>query len=75
MVRRWISEAQRTPKATPGFVPVNLAAVRPQSRNTSVSDKRSIICIEIPRADEAFVVEWPVEHAHGRAALPRDLLG
>jgi len=74
MVRRWISEARRAPK-TPGFVPVNLPAATSAPGNPSVSDKRSTIRIEIPRAGGAVVVEWPAEQAHQCAALLRDLLG
>ena len=78
MVRRWISEARRAPKTrttTPGFVPVNLPAATSAPGNRSVSDKRSTIRIEIPRAGGAVVVEWPAEQAHQCAALLRDLLG
>jgi transposase len=77
MVRRWMSEAQRTDKApaTPGFVPVNLPAATSAPSHQSVSDKRSTIRIEIPRAGGAVVVEWPAEQAHQCAALLRDLLG
>jgi transposase len=77
MVRRWISEAQRANKApaTPGFVPVNMPAATSALRNQSVSDKRSTIRIEIPRAGGAVVVEWPAEQAHQCAALLRNLLG
>ena len=77
MVRRWISEAQRADKtsATPGFVPVNLPAAPSAPSNQSVSDKRSTIRIEIPRAGGAVVVEWPAEQATQCAALLRDLLG
>ncbi|AXS84357.1 MULTISPECIES: IS66-like element accessory protein TnpA [Marinobacter] len=78
MVRRWISEARRAPKApatTPGFVPVNLPTVASAQSNQSVPDKRSTIRIEIPRAGSAVVVEWPAEQAHQCAALLRDLLG
>ena len=78
MVRRWISEARRAPKTrttTLGFVPVNLPAATSAPGNPSVSDKRSIIRIEIPRAGGAVVVEWPAEQAHQCAALLRDLLG
>ena len=77
MVRRWIREAQRADKtsATPGFVPVNLPAAPSAPSNQSVSDKRSTIRIEIPRASGAVVVEWPAEQAHQCAALLRDLLG
>ena len=77
MVRRWMSEAQRADKipATPGFVPVNLLAATSVPGNQSVSDKRSTIRIEIPRAGGAVVVEWPAEQAHQCAALLRDLLG
>ena len=78
MVRRWISEAWRAPKApvtTPGFVPVNLPTVASAQSNQSVPDKRSTIRIEIPRAGGAVVVEWPAEQAHQCAALLRDLLG
>ena len=77
MVRRWISEAQRADKtpATPGFVPVNLPVATSAPGNPSVSDKRSTIRIEIPRAGGAVVVEWPVEQAHQCAVLLRDLLG
>jgi transposase len=78
MVRRWISEARRAPKTrttTPGFVPVNLPAATSAPGNPSVSDKRSTIRIEIPRAGGAVVVEWPAEQAHQCAALLRDLLG
>ncbi len=50
MVRRWMSEAQRTDKtsATPGFVPVNLPAATSASSHQSVSNKPSTIRIEIP---------------------------
>jgi transposase len=78
MVRRWISEARRTPKTpttTPGFVPVNLPTVASASSNQLVRNKRSAIRIEIPRAGGAVVVEWPAEQAHQCAALLRDLLG
>ena len=77
MVRRWISEAQRADKtsATPGFVPVNLPAAPSAPSNQSVSDKRSTIRIEIPRAGGPVVVEWPAEQAHQCAALLQDLLG
>ena len=78
MVRRWISEARRankTPSKTPGFVPVKLPAATSAPSNPSVSDKRSTIRIEIPRAGGAVVVEWPAEQAHQCAALLRDLLG
>jgi transposase len=78
MVRRWISEARRAPKAPstpPGFVPVNLPAVPSGPSNQSISDKSNTIRIEIPRAGGAVVVEWPVEQAHQCAALLRDLLG
>lgn len=77
MVRRWMSEAQRADKtpATPGFIPVNLPAATSAPGNRSVSDKRSTIRIEIPRAGGAVVVEWPAEQAHQCAALLRDLLG
>ncbi|PTB99791.1 IS66 family insertion sequence hypothetical protein [Marinobacter sp. Z-F4-2] len=78
MVRRWISEARRAPKApskTPGFVPVNLPAAPSGAGNQSLPDKRSTIRIEIPRAGGAVVVEWPAEQAHQCAALLRDLLG
>lgn len=78
MVRRWISEARRAPKApatTPGFVPVNLPTVASGQSNQSVPDKRSTIRIEIPRAGGAVVVQWPAEQAHQCAALLRDLLG
>ena len=77
MVRRWMREAQRADKtpATPGFVPVNMPAATSALRNQSVSDKRSTIRIEIPRAGGAVVVEWPAEQAHQCAALLRDLLG
>ena len=76
MVRRWMSEAQRADKtpATPGFVPVSLPAATSASHQ-SVSDKRSAIRIEIPRAGGAVVVEWPADQAHQCAALLRDLLG
>jgi|SRR5690606_25675755 len=65
MVRRWISEARRAPKApatTPGFVPVNLPTVASAQSNQSVPDKRSTIRIEIPRAGGAVVVEWPADN-------------
>jgi transposase len=78
MVRRWISEARRAPKApatTPGFVPVNLPTVASAQSNQSVPDKRSTIRIEIPRTGGAVVVEWPAEQAPQCAALLRDLLG
>lgn len=78
MVRRWISEARRAPKTlttTPGFMPVNLPTVASAPSHQSVSDKRSTIRIEIPRAGGAVVVEWPAEQAHQCAALLRDLLG
>ena len=78
MVRRWISEARRagkTPTTTPGFVPVNLPAATSAPGNPSVSDKRSTIRIEIPRAGGSVVVEWPAEQAPQCAALLRDLLG
>ena len=77
MVRRWMSEARRAGKTpeTPGFVPVRLPAVASAPSNQSVSDKRSPIRIEIPRAGGAVVVEWPAEQAHQCAALLRDLLG
>ena len=78
MVRRWINEARRadkTPSKTPGFVPVNLPEATSAPSHQSVSDKRSTIRIEIPRAGGAVVVEWPVEQAHQCAALLRDLLG
>ena len=79
MVRRWISEARRAPKApatTPRFVPVNLPTVAASAQSDqSVPDKRSTIRIEIPRAGGAVVVEWPAEQAHQCAALLRDLLG
>lgn len=74
MVRRWIQEARRAPKApatTQGFVPVNLPAATSAPGNQSVSAIR----IEIPRAGGAVVVEWPAEQAHQCAALLRDLLG
>ncbi len=77
-VRRWIKEARRVPKApatTPEFVPVNLPAATSARSHHSVSDKRSTIRIEIPRASGAVVVEWPAEQAHQCAALLRDLLG
>ena len=74
MVRRWMSEARRAAK-TPGFVPVKLPAATSAPSNPSVSDKRSTIRIEIPRAGGAVVVEWPAEQAHQCAALLRDLLG
>ena len=78
LVRRWISEARRRSKApatTPGFVPVNLPAATSAPSHQSVSNKRSTIRIEIPRAGGAVVVEWPAEQAHQCAALLRDLLG
>lgn len=78
MVRRWISEARRAPKAaeaTPGCVPVNLPAATYARGDQSNSGKRSTIRIEIPRASGAVVVEWPAEQACQRAALLRDLLG
>ncbi len=75
MVRRWISEARRAPKTTPGFVPVKVPAVPSAPCNQSLPDKRSTIRIEIPRAGGAVVVEWPAEQAHQCAALLRDLLG
>lgn len=75
MVRRWISEARRAPKATPGFVPVSLPTVASAPSNQSVPEKRSTIRIEIPRAGGTIVVEWPAEQAHQCAALLRDLLG
>ncbi|HCQ6992903.1 TPA: transposase, partial [Enterobacter hormaechei] len=56
MVRRWIKEARRVPKApatTPEFVPVNLPAATSARSHHSVSDKRSTIRIEIPRASGA----------------------
>ena len=58
MVRRWMSEARRAAKTpeTPGFVPVRLPAVASAPSNQSVSDKRSTIRIEIPRAGGAVVV-------------------
>ncbi|MBE93565.1 transposase [Marinobacter sp.] len=76
MVRRWIREAQRADKtpATPGFVPVSLPAATSAPGNESVSDKRSTIRLEIPRAGGLVVVEWPAEQAHQCAALLRDLL-
>ena len=74
MVRRWMSGAQRADK-TPEFVPVKLPAATSAPSNPSVSDKRSTIRIEIPRAGGAVVVEWPAEQAHQCAALLRDLLG
>ena len=77
MVRRWMSEAQRADKtpATPAFVPVHRPALTSASVKQSVSNKRSTIRIEIPRAGGAVVVEWPAEQAHQCAALLRDLLG
>lgn len=78
LVRRWISEARRVPKApstTPGFVPVTLPTGASAPDKQSVSAKRSTIRIEIPRAGGAVVVEWPAEQAHQCAALLRDLLG
>lgn len=78
MVRRWIKEARRVPKApatTPEFVPVNLPAATSSPGNESASDKRSTIRIEIPRAGGPVVVEWPAEQAHQCVALLRDLLG
>ncbi len=77
MVRRWISEARQAPKiptTTPGFVPVSLPSAAPGSGKPPVSDKRSTIRIEIPRASGA-VVEWPAEQAHQCVALLRDLMG
>jgi len=74
MVRRWISEAQRADK-TPGFIPVSLTTAVSASNKPPISDKRSSIRIEIPRAGGAVVVEWPAEQAHQCAALLRDLLG
>ena len=77
MVRRWMSEAQRADKtpAPPAFVPVNRPAATSVKANQSVSNKRSTIRIEIPRAGSVVVVEWPAEQAHQCAALLRDLLG
>ncbi len=78
MVRRWISEARRAPKApptTPGFVPVNLPTVTSAPDKSPVPDKRSTIRIEFPRTGGAVVIEWPAEQAHQCAALLRDLLG
>jgi transposase len=78
MVRRWINEARRAPKApatTPGFVPVNLPAAPSAPGNQSKSGKRNTIRIEIPRAGGSVVVEWPAEQAHQCVALLRDLLG
>ncbi|WP_372997376.1 hypothetical protein [Marinobacter sp.] len=52
-VRRWISEARRadkTPSKTPGFVPVDLPAATSAPSHHPVSNKRSTIRIEIPRA-------------------------
>ncbi|WP_152208677.1 IS66-like element accessory protein TnpA [Marinobacter changyiensis] len=74
MVRRWINEARRAPK-TSGFVSVTLPAAPSAPSNQSVSEKRSTIRIEIPRAGGAVVVEWPAEQAHQCVALLRDLLG
>ena len=73
MVRRWMSEAQRTDKvpATPGFVPVHM----PAATSARANHKRNTIRIEIPRTGGAVVVEWPAEQAHQCAALLRDLLG
>ncbi len=62
MVRRWIKEARRASESlstTPGFVPASLPAAPSAPGNPSVSDKRSTIRIEIPRATGAVVVEWP----------------
>jgi transposase len=78
MVRRWINEARRAPKAsttTPGFVPVSLPTAPSAPSNHSSSDKRNTIRIEIPRAGGSVVVEWPAEQAHQCAALLRDPLG
>ena len=77
MVRCWINEAQRAPKAslnTPGFVPVTLPVAPSAAGNQSVSNKRSTIRIEIPLTGGAVVVEWPAEQAQQCAALLRDLL-
>jgi len=65
----------KAPATTPEFVPVNLPAATSARSHHSVSDKRSTIRIEIPRASGAVVVEWPAEQAHQCAALLRDLLG
>lgn len=77
-VRRWVKEARRVDKTrskTPAFVPVNQPMVATAMSNQSVSDTRSTIRIEIPRACGAVLVEWPAEQAHQCAALFRDLLG
>jgi transposase len=52
MVRRWVKEARRAPKApatTPGFVPVNLPAATSAPSHESVSDKRSTIRIDLTK--------------------------
>jgi transposase len=44
MVRRWISEARRAPKApatTPGFVPVNLPTLASAQSNQSINPRQA----------------------------------
>ncbi|WP_350161567.1 hypothetical protein [Marinobacter salarius] len=63
MVRRWISEARRANKApskTPGFVPVNMAAVLSVPGNQSLPDKRSTI-----RIDEIWLATEPLDMRAG----------
>jgi hypothetical protein len=68
--RRWIRESKQTGKnLSLAFVPINLPAAAPP-----VAEKRSTIRIEIPRAGDPIVVEWPADQAHQCVALLRNLL-
>jgi transposase len=69
LLRRWIGESKQTGKGqSPAFVPISLPAATPVEKKSSSS------CIEIPRASDPIVVEWPVDQAHQCVALLRSLL-